>query len=140
MELLKNFKEKAASDLQKIVFAEGEDERIIKAAEIIKKEGIAEIVILGNLNKIEEIAAGKDINLEGLTIIDPEKSDYISEFREEFYELRKHKGISKADAELISNPISSCQIIGIKWKVIFSCKTVLSLGLILATCSPQSGG
>jgi phosphate acetyltransferase len=106
VELLKNFKEKAASDLQKIVFAEGEDERIIKAAEIIKKEGIAEIVILGNLNKIEEIAAGKDINLEGLTIIDPEKSDYISEFREEFYELRKHKGISKADAEkMIKDPL-----------------------------------
>ncbi|SDH01217.1 phosphate acetyltransferase [Halanaerobium congolense] len=106
MELLKNFKEKAASDLQKIVFAEGEDERIIKAAEIIKKEGTAEIVILGNLNKIEEIAAGKDINLEGLTIIDPEKSDYISEFREEFYELRKHKGISKVDAEkMIKDPL-----------------------------------
>jgi phosphate acetyltransferase len=106
VELLKNFKEKAASDLQKIVFAEGEDERIIKAAEIIKKEGIAEIVILGNLNKIEKIAAGKDINLEGLTIIDPEKSDYISKFREEFYELRKHKGISKADAEkMIKDPL-----------------------------------
>jgi len=106
MELLKNFKEKAASDLQKIVFAEGEDERIIKAAEIIKKEAIAEIIVLAKLDKIKKIAAEEDINIEGLTIIDPEQSEYIAEFRDKFYELRKHKGISKADAEkMIKDPL-----------------------------------
>jgi len=106
MEILKEFKEKAASDLQKIVFAEGEDERIIKAAEIIKKDGTAEIVVLGSLKRIEEIAAEKNINLGGLTIIDPQKSEYISEFRDEFYKLRKHKGISKEDAEkMIKDPL-----------------------------------
>ena len=106
MEILKNFKEKAALDLQRIVFAEGEDERIIKAAEIIEKEGTAEIVVLGNLEEIKKIAAKNSINLDGLEIIDPENSKYIEEFRNEFYELRKHKGISKDDAEkMIKDPL-----------------------------------
>ena len=106
MEILKKFKEKAALDLQKIVFAEGEDQRIIKAAEIIAKEGTARIVILGKLAEIENIAAKNNVNLKGLEIIDPEESEYISEFRDEFYELRKHKGISKEDAEkMIKDPL-----------------------------------
>jgi phosphate acetyltransferase len=106
MEILKNFKEKAALDLQRIVFAEGKDERIIKAAEIIEKEGTAEIVVLGNLEEIKKIAAKNSINLDGLEIIDPENSKYIEEFRNEFYELRKHKGISKDDAEkMIKDPL-----------------------------------
>lgn len=106
MELLKNFKEKAASDLQKIVFAEGEDERIIEAAEIIAKEGTAEIIILGDLEVISNIASKKKIDLAGLEIIDPQKSEYIEEFSTEFYEMRKHKGINKEDAEkIIKDPL-----------------------------------
>ncbi len=106
MEILKKFKEKAASDMQKIVFAEGEDKRIIQAAEIIAKEGTAEIVILGNLAKIENIAAKNSINLAGLEIIDPKASKYIEEFSSEFYKMRKHKGISKEEAEqTIKDPL-----------------------------------
>jgi phosphate acetyltransferase len=106
MDILKSFKEKAALDKQKIVFAEGEDERIIKAAEIIEKEGTAEIVILGNLAEIKNIAAKNSVNLDGLEIIDPEDSEYIEEFSNEFYEMRKHKGINKNDAEkMIKDPL-----------------------------------
>ena len=106
MEILKKFKEKAASDLQKIIFAEGEDERIIQAAEIVAKEGTAEIIVLGDLTEIKNIAAKKNIDLEGLEIIDPKKSEYIEEFSNEFYEMRKHKGINKEDAKkIIQDPL-----------------------------------
>ena len=106
MEILKKFKEKAASDVQKIIFAEGEDERIIQAAEIVAKEGTAEIIILGDLTEIKNIAAKKKIDLEGLEIIDPKESEYIEEFSNEFYEMRKHKGINKEDAKkIIQDPL-----------------------------------
>jgi phosphate acetyltransferase len=106
MEILKKFKEKAASDVQKIIFAEGEDERIIQAAEIVAKEGTAEIIVLGDLTEIKNIAAKKKIDLEGLEIIDPKESEYIEEFSNEFYEMRKHKGINKEDAKkIIQDPL-----------------------------------
>lgn len=106
MDVIKNFKEKAASDLKTIVFAEGADERIIKAAAKIEAEKLAKIIILANAESIKEDAEKYGVNLSGIKIIDPESSDYVSEFTDEFYELRKHKGISKEDAEkAIKDPL-----------------------------------
>ena len=99
MDVLKNFKERAASNLKTIVFAEGNDERIVKAAAEIEAEKIAQIVILGSESEINASAAEYGVDLTGIEIINPEKSDYITEFRDEFYELRKHKDISKQEAE-----------------------------------------
>ena len=52
MDVLKDFKERAASDLKTIVFAEGDDERIIKAAAAISAGKIAKIVVLGKKEEI----------------------------------------------------------------------------------------
>lgn len=106
MDVLKDFKERAASDLKKIVFAEGNDERIVKAAAEIESEKIAEVVILGNKDQINSSAAEYGVDLNGVEIIDPKNSNYITEFRDEFYELRKHKDISKEEAEkAIKDPL-----------------------------------
>ena len=106
MDLLKDFKARAKSDLKKIVLAEGEDERIIKAARAIAKENIAEVTILGNRSKIMSTAIYHDVSLNSVNIIEPENSDYVAEFRDEFYELRKHKGLSKEKAEeIILDPL-----------------------------------
>lgn len=99
MDVLKNFKEKAASELKTIVLAEGEDERIVRAAAEVESQGIAQIVILGSQESIEADAEEYGVDLSGVEIIDPENSDYIEEFRDEFYELRKHKEITKEEAE-----------------------------------------
>ncbi|ADO76926.1 phosphate acetyltransferase [Halanaerobium praevalens] len=106
MDILKNFKEKAASDLKTIVFAEGNDERIIRAAAEVETEKTAQIVILGQKEEIQSSAQTYGVDLTGVEIIDPQASEYIAEFRDEFYELRKHKGISKAEAEkAIKDPL-----------------------------------
>lgn len=106
MDVLKNFKEKAASDLKTIVYAEGDDERIVQAAAAVEADKTAQVVILGNVDEINETAAKYDADLSGVELIDPKKSNYIAEFRDEFYELRKHKGISKEDAEkAIKDPL-----------------------------------
>lgn len=106
MDVLKNFKEKAASNLKTIVYAEGYDERIVKAAAEVEKAKVARVVILGNINDIKDTAAKHGVDLGDVELIDPKKSDYLTEFRDGFYELRKHKGISKEEAETaIKDPL-----------------------------------
>ena len=106
MDVLKDFKERAASDLKTIVFAEGDDERIIKAAAAISAGKIAKIVVLGKKEEIYDFARKNGVYLDGVTIIDPQSSDYIEEFRDEFFELRKHKEITKEEAEeAIKDPL-----------------------------------
>lgn len=99
MDILKDFKERAAADKKRIVFAEGEDERIIRAAAKITKEEIAQITILGKKESLIKAADDYGVNLDGIAIIDPKNSDYTAEFADEFYELRKHKEITKKEAE-----------------------------------------
>jgi phosphate acetyltransferase len=98
MDVLKNFKKKAASNKKRIVFPEGNDERIIRAAQKVEEENLADVIILGDENQISKDAAQYGVNLDGVEIINPRSNDYIEEFTEIFYELRKHKNISIEDA------------------------------------------
>lgn len=94
--------DRAKADKKTIVMPEGNDNRILKAAEIALKDGIANIVIIG---KPEEISS-KGYNLENAQIIDPESSDKQHEFAELLYELRKNKGMTPEKAqELVKDPI-----------------------------------
>lgn len=106
MDVLKNFKEKAAADLKRIVYAEGYDERIVQAAAQATAEKVASVIILGKEAEIKATAKETGVDLTGVEIIEPENSAYITEFTDKFYELRKHKGISKEDAEkAIKDPL-----------------------------------
>jgi len=98
MDVLKNFKEKAAADKKRIVFPEGNDERIIRAAQKVEEEGLADVIILGDEEELRKDAADYGVNLNGVEIINPRSNEYIEEFTEIFYELRKHKDISIEDA------------------------------------------
>ncbi len=87
-----------------IVLAEGEEERIINAALIIKQQGIARLTLLGDekviLSKVEEGA------LDGVQIINPTTSDKAEEYANLLYELRKAKGMTIEKAkELTKLPL-----------------------------------
>ncbi len=97
-------KAKAKSDLKTIVLAEGEDIRTIKAAAIVKKEGYAKNVLLGDAAKIRKMAADEGVDIEGIEIIDP--SEGSEEFAELFAELRKKKGVTIEQArETVKDPL-----------------------------------
>lgn len=97
-------KAQAKSDKKTIVLAEGEEPRTVKAAAGILKDGFANLILLGNEAKIKEIANGLDLG--GAQIIDPEKSDKLSEFSDMFYEMRKAKGMTPEKAlETMKNPL-----------------------------------
>lgn len=94
--------DRAKADKKTIVLPEGNDERILEAAQEALSQGIANIIILGDADEI----ATKGYDLEGATIIDPATSDKQEEFAELLYELRKAKGMTPEEAkELVKDPI-----------------------------------
>lgn len=94
IEFLNQIREKASQKRRTIVLPESHDERILKAAEILTKEKIASIITLGNEDKIRSDAQKCGVDLQGVRIIDPDKSDKLSDFSNIFYNLRKHKGVT----------------------------------------------
>ncbi|MFW5984891.1 MAG: phosphate acetyltransferase [Halanaerobiaceae bacterium] len=99
-------KEKARKNKKKIVFPESWDPRILQAAEQIVAEKLAEVVVLGEKEKVDQLAQKEGLDLSGIELINPETSDWGDQFTEEFYTLRKHKGLEKNEArKTIKNPI-----------------------------------
>ena len=88
---------RARRDPRRIVFAEADNQKILKAASIIYDEGIAMPILLGAKNKIEAIAAANNIDLTDIPIIDP-RSDEMEERRnfygELFFKKRQRKGFN----------------------------------------------
>lgn len=92
--LLNQIREKASQKRKTIVLPESHDERVLRAAEILTKEKVASIITLGNEQKIRDEAQKLGVDLQGVRIIDPEKSDRLSDFTNIFYNKRKHKGVT----------------------------------------------
>lgn len=89
---------KASLQNKTIVLPEGEDERILKAAHIIQEKKIAKIIILGNTDEISTYYAKNNWDLNGITLIDPARSEKLSTYTELLYELRKNKGMTMEEA------------------------------------------
>ncbi len=94
LNLLNEIKEKALALKKTIVLPESHDERVLKAAEILTKEKIVSVITLGNEDIIRSDAERLGVDLTGVRIIDPSKSDKLSDFTNIFFNLRKHKGIT----------------------------------------------
>ena len=86
---------RAKADKQTIVLPEGDDERTLAAAERILADNVANLVILGNASAIE----ASPYKLDGATIIDPRTSDLRPTFAEQFFELRRAKGMTPEKAD-----------------------------------------
>ncbi len=95
---------RAKTSPKRIVFAEADHYKILKAAQVARNEGIAIPILLGNKVKIEAIASEFGINIEGLEIIDPRseaEAARVAEFGEIFYDLRKRRGFTIFEAKQI---------------------------------------
>lgn len=99
LELLINIREKAKQKKRTLLLPESHDERVLKAAEIITKEGFASVITIGEENKIRQDAERLGVNLNGVRIIDPAKSDKLSDFTNIYYNLRKKRGITIEEAK-----------------------------------------
>ncbi len=92
-------------DPQRVVFPEGEHEKVLRASQIIVDEGFAKPVLLGDVERIRNKLAALELHLNGVTIIHPAKSEKGQAFAEELYRLRQRKGLTRAEArQLIRDP------------------------------------
>ena len=107
-EYIDKIKEKARADIKTIVLPETTDKRTLIAASHIIKEGIANIILVGNEEKILDGAGWLDIELDGATIVDPHTTDRLDYYIETLYELRKSKGMTmeKARETLLSDTLT----------------------------------
>ena len=95
----------AKSERQRIVLPEGTSDRILQAADILLRRGVADLTLLGDEAKVRTKISQLDLNLRGATIIDPAKSPLFDEYVNTYHELRKHKGVSPELArDLMSDP------------------------------------
>src|SRR5690554_3055287 len=107
MTFAEKMKTQAKTAQKRLVLAEGSEERTIKAARIIADEGLArEVILVGSKAEIERVANASATSLEGLSVVDPQTSDNLKHYAHEFYELRKHKGMTEEQALVdITNPL-----------------------------------
>lgn len=102
MNFIENIKERARKDIKTIVLPEAEDIRTLKATEVALKEKYANIILIGNEQKILEKAKNNQIDIKGSTIIDPEISENHEKYATLLYELRKNKGMTIEKAKEIT--------------------------------------
>lgn len=103
LELLNEIKTKASKRKKTVVLPESHDDRVLHAAEKLVKENVASVITLGNEQKIRDRAAELKIDLQGVRIIDPVKSEKHSDFSNVFFNLRKHKGLTIEQARETMN-------------------------------------
>ena len=107
MTLIESIIARAQSNKQRIVLPESLEERTIKAADKAIADNLAEIVLIGNREKVLSYAEELGLkNIEKATIIDPETSEKTAQYANLLYELRKNKGMTPEQAaELVKNPL-----------------------------------
>jgi len=100
-------REKAKKNPKIIVLPEGEEPRMIKAAETIINEGFASLILLGREENIKSKARELGIDLSNkIKIINPKDSEKLKEYAESYYQIRKNKGVSLDEAyQLLENPL-----------------------------------
>lgn len=107
MGLMESIRNKAKQAGKCIVLPEGTEERTLKAADFILKEGIARIILLGDEDKIAALANDWGlVNIPKATIINPKDNPRKAEFAEMLYKIRKNKGLEIAEAvKLVEDPL-----------------------------------
>jgi len=101
MSVIDQLKGKAKKDPKRIVLPEGEEERILKAAEISSREGIAHPILLGDEGTIQRRASDLGVDLKGVKILNPEKSPDLERYASLYCEIRKEKNVNERIAKRI---------------------------------------
>ncbi len=97
---------RARTTKQHIVLPEGEEDRILNAAEIIIHRDIAEVTLLGSKEIITDKISQLGLNIKKPNIIEPLKSPYFEDYTDTYYKLRKHKGITQDNAKDVMSSVN----------------------------------
>ena len=106
MSFLGQVRKKALQANRRIVLPETSDERVIRAASQILKEGLAQVILVGNQETIMNSAKAYEVSLSGAKIVDPYKFERFNDYVDKLVELRAKKGMIPEEAKklLLSDP------------------------------------
>lgn len=93
---------KAKSNPKRVVFADAENLKVLKAAQQVRDEGIAFPILLGEVGRIRSLITENNLDLANVPILDPrapEQDELIQKFSELYYEKRKRKGVNATEAK-----------------------------------------
>uniref|UniRef100_C6DZ61 Malic protein NAD-binding protein n=1 Tax=Geobacter sp. (strain M21) TaxID=443144 RepID=C6DZ61_GEOSM len=99
-EIMRMIINKAKSDPKKVVFSEGEDDKILRAAQVLVEEGIAQPILIGDQKKIKQKMDDLNLDLD-VPIMDPSDSELTEEYAAELYRLRQRKGLTISECRRI---------------------------------------
>jgi phosphate acetyltransferase len=98
--ILEQIRRRAAADPQHIILPEGEDARTVEAAAICARDRIARVTVIGNEDKVRELAAAAGANLNGVDILDHRKDHHaFGKMAELYHQIRRAKGVTLEEAE-----------------------------------------
>ncbi len=103
-QLLRIIGNKARKEPKRVVFAEADNQKILKTAQLVQEEGVAYPILLGDETKIKKIAQQNGIELEGIPIIDPASNEMDSkraEYGELFFKKRQRYGFNFYESKKI---------------------------------------
>ena len=100
-EVIRVILNKAKSAPKRIVYPEGEFDKVLRTAQIILDEGIAEPILLGNEKRIHEKIEELGLELDNARIVNPSKSNQFNRYCEEYYALRQRHGITRSDTQIL---------------------------------------
>jgi len=98
-EIMRNLINKAKCDPKRVVFPEGDNEKILRAAQILIDEGIAKPILLGEETEIRARIKDLDLDLNGVEIIDPNTFAERGKYIDELFAMRQRKGITRAEGK-----------------------------------------
>ena len=106
-EVMRAIVAKARGGRARIVFPEGSEPKVLRASQVIRDEGIGAPILLGRMSEIERVAAELEVDLQGVTVIDPRDSKDLENYAQAFYTRRQRKGITLAQARRLAgrNPM-----------------------------------
>jgi phosphate acetyltransferase len=98
--------ERARADRQRIVLPESEDDRILEAAAILLRRGVADLTLLGDETKVRAQGSVLGLDLDEVTIVSPLQADLVEKFAAAYAEARAHKGMTLERAREVVTDIS----------------------------------
>ncbi len=105
MDILKDFAERAKKRQLRVVLPEGRDERIIKAAHAIKRQGIAQPIVLGTPEQIDAAAAAANLSLDGIATINPKESEKRDPYALTYAERRTREVSQGVARRMVTKPV-----------------------------------
>jgi len=101
-----NLLQKARAQKQRIVLPEGEEERVLRATEILLRRNVVDVVLLGDRDVINRRISQLGLRVNEFTIINPQESDVFEDYVQTYFNLRKHKGITIDNARDTMSDVS----------------------------------